>query len=109
MVVDGRTGLASPEPAPVGGRAANDAKLRAIAAKMSQYNGYRYGQPGEILYNASGASDDWVNGELGIASFTIEAASCGSFTPAYSCAGQDYAKNLPALRYVAGVAKAPYL
>jgi carboxypeptidase T len=86
----------------------NDAKLRAIAAKMSQFNGYQYGQPGEILYNASGTSDDWSYGELGIASFTIEVASCGSFTPAYSCTGTDYAKNLPALMYVASVAKAPY-
>jgi hypothetical protein len=86
----------------------NDAKLRAIAAKMSQFNGYQYGQPGEILYNASGTSDDWSYGELGIASFTIETASCGSFTPAYSCTTTDYTKNLPALMYVAGVAKAPY-
>jgi carboxypeptidase T len=86
----------------------NDAKLRAIAQKMSSYNGYRYGQPGEILYNASGTSDDWSYGELGIASFTIEVASCGSFTPAHSCTTTDYNKNLPALMYVAGVAKAPY-
>ena len=86
----------------------NDAKLRAIAAKMSSYNGYRYGQPGEILYNASGTSDDWSYGELGIASFTIELASCGSFTPAYSCTGTEYTKNLPALMYVASIAKAPY-
>ncbi|MEN3310541.1 MAG: carboxypeptidase [Micromonosporaceae bacterium] len=87
---------------------ANDAKLRAIAATMASFNGYRYGQPGEILYNASGTSDDWSYGELGIASFTIELASCGSFTPAYSCTATDYAKNLPAIMYVAGVAKAPY-
>ncbi|MGC9665011.1 M14 family zinc carboxypeptidase [Planosporangium sp. 12N6] len=87
---------------------ANDAPLRAMAARMSQYNGYRYGQPGEILYNASGTSDDWSYGELGIASFTIELASCGSFTPAYSCTGTDWSKNLPALMYVAGKAKAPY-
>jgi hypothetical protein len=87
---------------------ANDAALRAIAAQMSRYNGYRYGQPGEILYNASGTSDDWSYGELGIASFTIEVASCGSFTPAYSCTSTDFAKNLPALMYVAGKAKAPY-
>jgi hypothetical protein len=89
-------------------RSANDAALRSIAAKMSQFNGYRYGQPGEILYNASGTSDDWSYGELGIASFTIETASCGSFTPAYSCTGTDFTKNLPALMYVAGKAPAPY-
>jgi carboxypeptidase T len=87
---------------------ANDAALRAIAKKMSGFNGYRYGQPGEILYNASGTSDDWTYGELGIASFTIELASCGSFTPRYSCTATDFAKNLPALMYVAGKATAPY-
>ncbi|HEV7899178.1 MAG TPA: M14 family zinc carboxypeptidase [Planosporangium sp.] len=87
---------------------ANDAPLRAIAAQMSQYNGYRYGQPGEILYNAAGTSDDWSYGELGIASFTIELASCGGFTPAYSCTSTDWSRNLPALMYVAGKAKAPY-
>jgi len=39
---------------------------------------------------------------------TIEAASCGSFTPAYSCTATDFSKNLPVLLYVAGLAKAPY-
>jgi hypothetical protein len=86
----------------------NDAKLRAIAAKMSTYNGYPYGQPGQILYNASGTSDDWAYGELGIASFTIEVDSCGSFTPPYSCTASNYSKNLGALMYVAGIARAPY-
>lgn len=86
----------------------NDAKLRAIAAKMATYNHYPYGQPGEILYNASGTSDDWAYGELGIASFTIEVDSCGSFTPSYSCTAGQYSKNLGALMYVAGIAKAPY-
>jgi hypothetical protein len=75
---------------------------------MSRYNGYRYGQPGEILYNASGTSDDWSYGELGIAGFTVEVASCGSFTPAYSCVDTDWAANRPALMYVAGRARAPY-
>jgi carboxypeptidase T len=86
----------------------NDAALRAIAAHMSSLNGYQYGQPGEILYNASGTSDDWSYGELGIASFTIETASCGSFTPPHSCTTTDYNKNLPVLMYVAGLAGAPY-
>jgi len=89
-------------------RSPNDAKLRAIAQKMSSFNGYQYGQPGQILYNASGTSDDWSYGELGIASFTIELASCGSFTPAYSCTAGEYNRNLPALMYVASIARAPY-
>ncbi len=87
---------------------ANDAALRAIAAKMSSFNGYRYGQPGEILYNASGTSDDWSYGELGIASFTTELASCGSFTPSYSCTSGEFTRNLPAIMHVAKIAKAPY-
>ena len=90
------------------GNSPNEAGLRAIAARMSQLNGYRAGQPGDILYNASGGTDDWTYGELGIASFTIEAASCNSFTPAYSCTTTDFNRNLPVLMYVAGIAGAPY-
>jgi hypothetical protein len=89
-------------------RTANDAGLRAIAAKMSTLNGYRYGQPSEILYSAAGGNDDWAYADLGIASFTIEARSCNSFTPNYSCAKTDFDKNLPVLMYVAKIAKAPY-
>ncbi|GIF01039.1 M14 family zinc carboxypeptidase [Paractinoplanes rishiriensis] len=86
----------------------NEAGLQAIAQRMSTLNGYRNGQPGDILYNAAGGTDDWTYGELGIASFTIEAASCNSFTPAYSCTTQDFNRNLPVLMYVAGIAGAPY-
>jgi carboxypeptidase T len=86
----------------------NEAGLKAIAQKMTALNGYRNGQPGDILYNASGGTDDWTYGQLGIASFTIEVASCNSFTPAYSCTTTDYNKNLPVLMYVAGIAGAPY-
>ena len=87
---------------------ANEAKLKAIAVQMSRFNGYQNGQPGDILYNASGGNDDWAYGQLGVASFTIEANSCGSFTPSYSCTTTDFNKNLPALMYVAEKAKAPY-
>lgn len=86
----------------------NHAKLRAIAQRMSSFNGYQFGQPGDILYNASGTSDDWTYGELGIASFTIELGSCNSFTPAYSCTAGEFNRNLPALMHVASIAKAPY-
>lgn len=86
----------------------NDAKLRAIAAKIAGYSGYQYGQPGELLYNASGDTGDWAYDDLGVASFTIELNACGSFTPTYSCTASDYAKNLPALMYAADKAAAPY-
>lgn len=89
-------------------RSPNDTRLRAIAQRMSSFNGYQFGQPGNILYNASGTSDDWTYGELGIASFTIELGSCNSFTPAYSCTTGEFNRNLPALMYVASIARAPY-
>jgi murein tripeptide amidase MpaA len=87
---------------------ANEAKLKAIAQQMTKFNGYQNGQPGDILYNASGGNDDWAYGQLGVASFTIETASCNSFTPRYSCTTTDFNKNLGALMYVADKAKAPY-
>jgi len=86
----------------------NEAKLKTMAQQMTKFNGYRNGQPGDILYNASGGNDDWAYGQLGVASFTIETASCNSFTPRYSCTGTDFDKNLGALMYVAGKAAAPY-
>jgi carboxypeptidase T len=86
----------------------NEAKLKAIAQQMTTFNGYQNGQPGDILYNAAGGNDDWAYGQLGVASFTIEVASCNSFTPRYSCTTTDFDKNLGALLYVAGKAKAPY-
>lgn len=89
-------------------RSPNDAKLRAIAQHMSELNGYRFGQPGQLLYTSLGTMDDWAYGELGIAGFTIELASCGSFLPPYSCTATGYAGNLPVLMYVAKKAAAPY-
>ncbi|MGW2424295.1 M14 family zinc carboxypeptidase [Streptomyces sp. NPDC001709] len=92
----------------------NDTALRALAAHMASITGYQYGQAGEILYNASGGTDDWTYDKLGLASFTIEigdsdGAGCDGFTPPYSC--QDsyfWPKIKPALLYAAQQATAPY-
>ena len=53
-------------------QAPNDAQLRSMAFRQSYFNGYTAGQSGEVLYNASGTSDDWSYDTLGIASFTWE-------------------------------------
>ncbi|GIV98199.1 MAG: hypothetical protein KatS3mg057_2856 [Herpetosiphonaceae bacterium] len=100
-------------PAPNGG------DLALIGHKLASYNGYRAGQPGEILYNASGTTDDWSYGELGIASFTFEvgpqSGTCAGFMPPYSCIDGDgggrafWPENRPALLYAARIARAPYL
>jgi carboxypeptidase T len=89
-------------------KAPNDAGLRSIARGLAQTLGYSYGRPGEVIYTASGNIEDWTYGTLGVASFAIEADSCGSFTPPYSCAESEFAAFLPALMQLADKAKAPY-
>ncbi|MEU6174247.1 M14 family zinc carboxypeptidase [Streptantibioticus parmotrematis] len=92
----------------------NDTALRALAQQMGSITGFQYGQAGEILYDASGGTDDWTYDKLGLASFTIEIGNvdnrgCDGFTPRYSC--QDsyfWPKMEPALLYVAQHAATPY-
>ncbi|AVZ77929.1 carboxypeptidase (plasmid) [Streptomyces lunaelactis] len=92
----------------------NDASLRAIAAGFAKDTGYTYGQPGELLYAASGGTDDWAYGELGVPSLTVEVGSttnsaCNGFLPAYSCISESYWPTLSkALLNTAKAAKAPY-
>jgi len=100
-------------PCPPSQRAPNDAGLRAFAFRMSHYNGYAVGQASELLYPASGTTDDWAYGALGVPSFTFEIGpvngTCGFFTPAYNC--QDdlfWPLNRPAFLYAAKVARRPY-
>jgi hypothetical protein len=95
-------------------RAPNDAGLRAMAFRMSHYNGYDTGQGSELLYVTSGTTDDWSYGELGIASFTYEigpmSGNCGGdfFVP-YSCQdGLFWPLNHPAFVYAAKLARQPY-
>jgi hypothetical protein len=44
--------------------APNGTKLNALAQKLAAYNGYRVGQPGNVLYNTSGTTDDDLYGRL---------------------------------------------
>ncbi|MGL5809505.1 MAG: M14 family zinc carboxypeptidase [Nocardioides sp.] len=98
----GQTNTASP----------NDAGLRSMGFRMNWYNGYTAGQPGQVLYNVSGASDDWAYGTLGIAASTVEigasSGSCGGFVPPYSCQAGLYTTNRGALLYAAKLAREPY-
>ncbi|GGU22514.1 M14 family zinc carboxypeptidase [Streptomyces violascens] len=92
----------------------SDSALRALATEMGSLTGYKSGQAGEILYDASGGTDDWTFDKLGLASFTIEVGDsdgrgCDGFTPPYSC--QDtyfWPKMKPVLLYAAQHAAAPY-
>lgn len=95
-----------------GAAAPNDAGLRSMAFRMSKFNGYQTGRPGEILYEVSGTTDDWSYEDLGIASFSYEIGSatgdCSGFFPAYSCQDAFYDLNDDALFYGMTAAQQPY-
>jgi len=81
--------------------------LRALGKRMSFYNSYEACQTAVCLYEASGATDDFTYGELGVASYTIEMGnaffeSCSAFE------ADVYPRNLPALLYAFKVARRPY-
>ncbi|MBA3524549.1 MAG: hypothetical protein H0T85_08370 [Geodermatophilaceae bacterium] len=90
----------------------NDAGLRSMGFRMSYYNGYRTGQPDEILYSVTGSTDDWSYETLGIASFTYEigpeGGACSGFFPAYTCQDGFWDLNGPAIDYAARAATHPY-
>ncbi|MCZ7433451.1 M14 family zinc carboxypeptidase [Streptomyces sp. WMMC1477] len=91
----------------------NDAAMRAMAQDMASLaGGWQYGQPGEILYNASGSHDDWAYDDLGVPSFTWEVGpsggSCGGFHPDYSCQNTFWNQVKPMLVYAAENAENPY-
>ncbi|WP_086828751.1 M14 family zinc carboxypeptidase [Allokutzneria sp. NRRL B-24872] len=94
-------------------KAPNDSGLRSMAFRMNHYNGYDAGQPGEVLYDASGTTDDWAYDKLGIASFTYEigppSGECSGFHPAYTCQDRFWRENEGALFYAAKVAAQPYV
>lgn len=81
--------------------------LRALGRRMSYFNNYEACQTAVCLYEASGATDDFTYGELGVASYTIELGnaffeSCTAFET------NVYPRNLPALLYAFKVARRPY-
>jgi hypothetical protein len=96
-------------------KSGNDASLRKMGTDLQAIagSGWTSGQPGEVLYNAAGATDDWVYDDLGVASFVWEigpsSGSCSGFFPTYSCqAGTFWPKVKPMLMYAANKATSPY-
>ena len=83
--------------------------LQAIGERLAAFNGYTPGQASRQLYLASGTTDDWSYGVLGIPSFTFEVGSSsdGFFAP---CDRYDalIQPNLPAFVYAARIADSPY-
>lgn len=91
----------------------NDVQLRALAFRMSHFNGYVTGTGPETLYPTSGTTDDWAYFRLGVAGFTFEVSptsgTCSGFTPVYTCIDSTlWPLNRSALLYSIRVAGAPY-
>lgn len=87
--------------------APNEGGLRRISDKFATYNGYTSCQPSVCLYTASGTSDDFAYGALGIPAFTFELGR--QFMPRYSDVdNEQWPLNGPALQYAAKIARQPY-
>lgn len=81
--------------------------LKAIAEKMARYNDYLPCQPASCLYAASGTSDDFAYGKLGVPSFTFEVGT--QFFPPYEeVDAVQWPDNGPAFQYAAKIARTPY-
>lgn len=93
------------------GAAPNRDGLKAVGDKLGDLTGYTSCQPSICLYNASGTTDDWSYGELGVASFTYEIGGGGDgFFPNYTTASTTHwAEVGESLEYSARIARAPYM
>jgi hypothetical protein len=87
--------------------APNHEGLKAIGDKLASFNGYLSCQTSTCLYTASGTTDDWAYGELGIPAFTFEIGQ--QFIPDYSEIDEiQWPVNLPSFLYAARIARTPY-
>jgi len=86
--------------------APNHTQLQTLGRKFAYFNGYEPSQSSD-LYPASGTTDDWAYGELGIAAYTFELGtsffqSCSTFESTI------YPDNFGALLYAAKASHRPY-
>ena len=82
--------------------------LQTLGRKFGFFNRYNVASSGAGLYLTSGATDDYMYGEKGIASYTFEMGwnffdNCGTFS------NEVYPDNLPALLYACKAARRPYM
>ena len=77
-----------------------DPKLLAMGRKLGELTGYKPQQAAD-LYEASGITDDYTYGELGLMSFTTEIGSWGDgFDPPYSRVKDFWNENREAALYL---------
>ncbi len=87
----------------------NDTSLETLGRKFGFFTSYQVCQSGEdgCIYQTSGSTDDWIYGELGVASYTFELGttffeSCQYFEDTI------LPDNLQALIYALKAARRPY-
>jgi carboxypeptidase T len=87
--------------------APNAAGLATLGRKFGYFNGYSVCQPGTCLYAASGVTEDWAYGTLGIAAYTFEMGTA-FFESCTSYQNTVLPANLNAIRYAFKAARRPY-
>ena len=85
--------------------APNKADLATLGRKFGFFNGYEVCS--DCLYNASGTTDDFMYGELGVASYTFELGDA-FFQDCRAFETEILPKNMPALLYAFKAARRPY-
>lgn len=91
----------TPTPAP------NQVQLEMLGRKLAFYNHYTP-QQAYTLYPASGITDDWAYGELGLPAYTIEMGEA-FFEPCANFEASIWPANRDSLLYALKTARRPYL
>lgn len=81
--------------------------LQTLGRKFGFHNGYQVCQPPICLYAASGTTDDFAYGELGVAAYTFEIGD-NFFEGCQAFETELYPTNLNALLYAFKAARRPY-
>lgn len=87
--------------------APNATQLRTLGRKFNYFNGYKACQVSTCLYAASGSTDAFSYGRLGVASFTFEMGSA-FFEGCSNFENTIVPNNMPALWYAFKAARRPY-
>ncbi len=89
--------------------APNGTQLQMLGERMAYFNNYTPHQS-SLLYETTGATDDFAYGELGIAAYTFEiGSSSDGFYPACSRYNALVNPNIQALLYAAKTVRTPYI
>ncbi len=87
--------------------APNDTQLKTLGRKFGFYNNFEVCQAADCYYIASGGTDDYAYGTLGIPGYTFEVGT-SFFQDCATFENDILPRNLPALKYAFKAARQPY-